>query len=71
MKYSSQRILTTHVGSLPRPNRVAELIFTKEREEEYDQTEFDVTIAGAVKDAVARQVEVGVDIVSDGEMMNK
>ncbi len=68
MKYSTQRILTTHVGSLPRPKKVAELIFAKEREEEYDQTEFDVTIAGAVKDAVARQVEVGVDIVSDGEM---
>ena len=68
MKYSTQRILTTHVGSLPRPKKVAELIFAKEREEEYDQTEFDVTIAGAVKDSVARQVEVGVDIVSDGEM---
>ncbi|MCH8073318.1 MAG: cobalamin-independent methionine synthase II family protein [Proteobacteria bacterium] len=68
MKYSTQRILTTHVGSLPRPKKVAELIFAKEREEEYDQTEFDVTIAGAVKDAVARQVEVGVDVVSDGEM---
>jgi 5-methyltetrahydropteroyltriglutamate--homocysteine methyltransferase len=68
MKYSSQRILTTHVGSLPRPNKVAELIFAKEREEEYDQTEFDEAIAAAVKDTVARQVEVGVDIVSDGEM---
>jgi len=68
MKYSSQRILTTHVGSLPRPEKVAELIFTKEREEEYDQTEFDEAIAAAVKAVVARQVEVGVDIVSDGEM---
>ncbi len=68
MKYSTQRILTTHVGSLPRPNKVAELIFAKEREEEYDQTEFDEAIAIAVKGAVARQVEVGVDIVSDGEM---
>ena len=68
MKYSTQRILTTHVGSLPRPKKVAELIFAKEREEEYDQTEFDVTIASAVKDAVGRQVEVGVDVVSDGEM---
>ena len=68
MKHSTQRILTTHVGSLPRPEKVTELIFAKEREEAYDQAEFDETIAVAVKDAVARQVEVGVDIVSDGEM---
>jgi 5-methyltetrahydropteroyltriglutamate--homocysteine methyltransferase len=68
MKYSTQRILTTHVGSLPRPANVTELIFAKEREENVDQTEFDETIAGAVKNTVARQVDVGVDIVSDGEM---
>ena len=68
MKYSTQRILTTHVGSLPRPEKVTELIFAKEREENYEQTEFDETIADAVKNAVARQVDVGVDIVSDGEM---
>ena len=68
MKHSTDRTLTTHVGSLPRPKKVAELIFAKEREEEYDQSEFDEAIAVAVKDAVARQVEVGVDIVSDGEM---
>ncbi|MCH7637480.1 MAG: cobalamin-independent methionine synthase II family protein [Proteobacteria bacterium] len=68
MKYSTQRILTTHVGSLPRPEKVTELIFAKEREENYEQTEFDETIADAVKNTVARQVDVGVDIVSDGEM---
>ena len=68
MKHSTDRTLTTHVGSLPRPKKVAELIFAKEREEEYDQSEFDEAIVVAVKDAVARQVEVGVDIVSDGEM---
>jgi len=68
MKYSTQRILTTHVGSLPRPANVTELIFAKEREENVDQTEFDETIAGAVKNTVARQADVGVDIVSDGEM---
>ncbi len=68
MKHSTDRILTTHVGSLPRPKKVAELIFAKEREEDYDPSEFDETIAIAVKDAVARQVEVGMDIVSDGEM---
>jgi len=68
MKYSTQRILTTHVGSLPRPEKVTELIFAKEREEEFDQSDFDATIADAVKNTVARQVDCGVDIVSDGEM---
>ncbi len=68
MKYSTQRILTTHVGSLPRPANVTELIFAKEREENVDQTEFDETIADAVRNAVARQADCGVDIVSDGEM---
>jgi len=68
MKYSTQRILTTHVGSLPRPEKVTELIFAKEREEEFDQSDFDETIADAVKNTVARQVDCGVDIVSDGEM---
>ena len=68
MKCSTQRILTTHVGSLPRPEKVTELIFAKEREENYSQLEFDETIADAVKNTVARQVDVGIDIVSDGEM---
>ena len=68
MKYSTQRILTTHVGSLPRPANVTELIFAKEREEEFDQSDFNETIADAVKNTVARQVDCGVDIVSDGEM---
>jgi len=68
MKYSTQRILTTHVGSLPRPENVTELIFAKEREEEFDQSDFNETIADAVKNTVARQADCGVDIVSDGEM---
>ena len=68
MKHSSERILTTHVGSLPRPKNVTELIFAKDREEKYDQDEFDETIASAVGDAVARQTESGIDVVSDGEM---
>ncbi len=68
MKYSTQRILTTHVGSLPRPEKVTQLIFAKEREENYSQFEFDETIADAVKNTVSRQIDVGVDIVSDGEM---
>ena len=68
MQTSTQRILTTHVGSLPRPENVTKLIFAKEQEKNYSQSEFDETIAAAVKDTVSRQVDVGVDIVSDGEM---
>ena len=68
MKHSSERILVTHVGSLPRPKNVTDFIFAKDREEKYDQVEFDKTIANAVGDAVARQAESGIDVVSDGEM---
>lgn len=68
MNLSIDRILTTHVGSLPRPDDVAGLLLKKEREEDYDQTEFDASIKRGVVEVVNRQCEVGVDIVSDGEM---
>ncbi len=68
MKLSGERILATHVGSLPRPKNVTNLIFAKERQEEYDRSEFDETISSAVRDAVARQTDAGIDVVSDGEM---
>ena len=68
MENSSNRILTTHVGSLPRPKRVADLLFAKDRDEDYDKTEFDRAIADGVKEAVARQLEAGIDVISDGEM---
>jgi 5-methyltetrahydropteroyltriglutamate--homocysteine methyltransferase len=62
------RIRTTHVGSLPRNERVVELIFAREKGEPLDEATFDAVMAAAVDDAVARQVASGVDIVSDGEM---
>ena len=61
------RILTTHVGSLPRSQRVTELIFAHELGSGFDPVEYDTTMADAVRTVVARQVEVGVDLVSDGE----
>lgn len=61
------RILTTHVGSLPRSARVAELIFAHELGSRYDTTEFETTMAEAVRHVVARQVAAGIDLVSDGE----
>lgn len=68
MEMSTDRILTTHVGSLPRSEPVTEGIFAIERGEEIDLDVHRRTVAAAVGDVVARQVEVGVDLVSDGEM---
>jgi 5-methyltetrahydropteroyltriglutamate--homocysteine methyltransferase len=62
------RILTTHVGSLPRPQAVVDQVFAEDRGEEIDRAEYDRVIGEAVKDRVQHQVDAGVDIVSDGEM---
>jgi 5-methyltetrahydropteroyltriglutamate--homocysteine methyltransferase len=67
MKISSERILTTHVGSLPRPDDAVALLLRKDRGESYDQAEFDHVIRRAVADIVKRQIETGIDVVSDGE----
>jgi 5-methyltetrahydropteroyltriglutamate--homocysteine methyltransferase len=64
----ADRILTTHVGSLPRSAAVTDLIFAQERGEAVDAAQFDSVIGAAVDDAVAKQVASGVDLVSDGEM---
>jgi 5-methyltetrahydropteroyltriglutamate--homocysteine methyltransferase len=68
MLRSTERILTTHVGSLPRPQEVVDALFTQDRGELYDQAAFDATMRRAVDDAVAQQRAAGVDVVSDGEM---
>lgn len=60
-------IQTTHVGSLPRTQAVVDFIFAREREEGFDQTDFDTCMTNAVSETVRKQVEAGVDIVSDGE----
>jgi 5-methyltetrahydropteroyltriglutamate--homocysteine methyltransferase len=67
MKYSSDRILTTHVGSLPRPSDVMDFLVAKESGEPYDAAGFDACMRRAVRDVVAEQVALGIDIVSDGE----
>ena len=66
MQASKDRILTTHVGSLPRSKAVTEVVFGQERGE--PQPNADAIIADAVNEAVALQVRAGVDVVSDGEM---
>jgi 5-methyltetrahydropteroyltriglutamate--homocysteine methyltransferase len=68
MKQSIDRILTTHVGSLPRPQPVVDQLFAQDRGESYDPAAFDAVMTEAVAQAAARQVEAGIDIISDGEM---
>lgn len=68
MQQSSERILTTHVGSLPRSEAVTEGVFAQEKGELQDVEALQRTIAEAVDHVVQRQVQSGVDIVSDGEM---
>ncbi len=61
------KVLTTHVGSLPRTQTVVDFIFARENEQPFDQGEFDAAMTAAVDETVARQVKAGIDIVSDGE----
>ena len=63
----SQRVKSTHVGSLPRSQRVVDLIFARERREFFDRANFESIMAEEVATTVERQVASGVDVVSDGE----
>ncbi len=68
MRSSTDRILTTHVGSLPRSKAVTDGVFASEQETLTDKAGFENTIRNAVDDVVQRQLRASVDIVSDGEM---
>jgi len=61
------RILTTHVGSLPRSQVVADLLFAREREEPIDPAAYDAAMEQATHEILRRQKEIGIDIPSDGE----
>ena len=61
------KILTTHVGSLPRKQEVVDFIFAREHGKEYDQAAFDACMSEACAETVGKQVKAGIDIVSDGE----
>ena len=67
MLRSTDRILTTHVGSLPRSSAILELLYRKENGEPYDEAALDAAVAAGVAEAVRRQRDAGIDIVSDGE----
>src|SRR6266852_4592882 len=68
MKTSQDRILTTHVGSLPRPPELKEQLVRKDQGEAYDKATLDRLTRQAVVDIVRRQAQTGIDIVNDGEM---
>ncbi len=67
MKGLGERILTTHVGSLVRPAALLEMVIDSVAGNPVDEAAFDALVASSVKDVVAKQAEVGVDIPSDGE----
>ena len=60
-------VKVTHVGSLPRTQSVVDFIFARENGEEYDEKAFDACMTDACSETVRKQLEAGVDIVSDGE----
>jgi 5-methyltetrahydropteroyltriglutamate--homocysteine methyltransferase len=67
MKRSTERILTTHVGSLARPDALVPLLRSKDRGQSYDREAYARLVREAVADVARRQTEAGVDVVTDGE----
>ena len=61
-------ILTTHVGSLPRSKELSELLFAKDKKETFNEKTFESEVKKNVENVVKKQLEVGIDIISDGEM---
>ncbi len=68
MKRSAERILTTHTGSLPRPQDLIAAMFAKEEGVPVDPAALGTRIRAAVAEVVGKQVDAGVDVVNDGEM---
>jgi len=68
MKTSTDRILTTHVGSMPRPESIKALLRSRMAGQPVDEGQLSTLVAEAVADAVRRQARAGIDVVSDGEM---
>ena len=67
MQRSTNRILTTHTGSIARPADLIELMRAKENGQPYDREEFETLATQAVEECVRRQVEAGLDVINDGE----
>jgi 5-methyltetrahydropteroyltriglutamate--homocysteine methyltransferase len=67
MKRSTERILTTHCGSLPRPKDLLDLMRARARGEPYDAAAYAARVREAVRDVVRQQVACGIDVITDGE----
>ncbi len=67
VKRSTERILTTHTGSIARSDDLIELMRAKENDQPYDEARFESLVTAAVDDCVTRQLEAGLDVINDGE----
>ena len=68
MKRSTERFLTTHTGSLPRPEDLIRMMYAREEGVPVDPAALSKRVASAVEEVVRKQAEAGVDVVNDGEM---
>jgi len=68
MLYSTDRILVTHAGSLPRPSDLRAMVVAKSAGQPYDAAALDRRLGEAVAEIVRRQRECGIDVVNDGEL---
>ena len=71
MLHSTDRILVTHTGSLPRPRRLIEMMLAENEGRPVDPAEYEDTLRGAVHDIVRFQMDLGVDVVDDGELSKR
>src|ERR1043166_235942 len=67
MKRSTERILTTHTGSLPRPQKVVELLLAEQHNRGARKAELSAAVAEAIAHVVQKQIECGIDVINDGE----
>ena len=67
MQRSTSRILTTHVGSLPRPEDLIPILQAKDNGREYDRELYAQRVSESVQGVVAKQAGIGVDVINDGE----
>ena len=71
MKRSTGRILTTHAGSLARPDDLRDMLIARDERKPYDQTAFASRVRSAVGEVVRQQVDAGIDVVNDGEQSKR
>src|SRR5919109_4538694 len=71
MHRSTERILTTHAGSLPRPDDLRDMLVAKDEGQPYDQARFATRVQSAVAEVVRRQPAAGLDVINDGELSKR